>query len=113
MDPSKLIVLMISALILLGVGAWSWVNFTQTPAHDPEVAHAYVQHFDRRCTAELQDEQLCADVIGHYHRSCFDDHLQPTPTDRIEEDGPVLYDRSAYMKCMRLGIDKVLSDRNS
>ena len=100
MNSSKTLVIVIVLLILGGVFSWTWVNFTQSPAHNPEVAHNYIQHFDRRC-AQKYDEHICDEVIGDYHRRCFEDHLEPTPPEELSEKGPVLYNRSLYMDCMR------------
>ena len=109
MKSSQALVLLIGALILFGVVAWSWVNFTQSPPYNPEVAHSYVQHFDRRCKVEVEDYSLCVTVIGGHHRRCFEEHLEPTPPDRIEEEGPVQYSRPAYMDCMLQELNSLLS----
>lgn len=109
MKSSKALVVAIVAFIFLGVAAWSWVNFTQSPPYNPEVAHSYIQHFDRRCKAELDDESICVEVIGSHHRRCFEEHLQPTPPERIDEEGPIQYSRPAYMECMRTELEKLLS----
>lgn len=108
MKTSKIVVLVIILLIFGGVFAWSWVNFTQSPPYNPEVAHGYVQHFDRRCKLEVEDEEICRTVIGAHHRRCFEETLQDTPEDQIEEHGPILYSRPAYMACMRAEIDRIL-----
>ena len=109
MKSSQVLVLLIVSLILFGVVAWSWVNFTQSPAYNPEVAHHYVQHFDRRCKVQLEDDSLCVTVIGDHHRRCFEEHLEPTPDDRIEEEGPIQYSRPAYIECMQRELDALLS----
>ncbi len=108
MDKSKLVVLTIGLFIGLGVFAWSWVNFTQSPPHDPEIAQRYFQHFHRRCPGEFGDEELCREVLGNHHRSCFADHLRPTPPDRVDEEGPFLYNRSLYLECMRSHAEALL-----
>lgn len=109
MNPSKLLVFAVALFIFAGVSAWSWVNFTQRTTHDPTVAHRYLQHFDRLCPLQYEHQQACDQAIGTYHRRCFDDHLQPTPPELLDKKGPVLYDRSAYMSCMRQGVESILS----
>lgn len=109
MNPSKLVVSAVVLLILMGVAAWSWVNFTQRTKHDPEVAHRYLQYFDRVCPLEFDQREICDQAIGAFHRSCFDGHIRPTPPEYLSSQGPVLYNRGLYMECMRGGVNSLLS----
>lgn len=104
MNPSKLVVIVIVVLILAGTAAWSWVNFVHTPEYDPEKAHLFLEHFYHRCNVE-HSKEVCGDVIGKSHRSCFVDHLQPTPQDEVDERGPVIYDLPSYLRCMEANLE--------
>jgi hypothetical protein len=112
MTRSKLLVLFVIAFIGVGVFAWSWVNFTKSPPHDPAIAQRYFQYFHRRCPLEHGDEDLCREVLGRFHRSCFAEHLRPTPPEDLASEGPFLYSRRLYLDCMNEGVEIVLRESN-
>ncbi|MFU8806343.1 MAG: hypothetical protein ACNA8W_21205 [Bradymonadaceae bacterium] len=95
---SKLFILAGGGVTVIAVIAWTAVYYFEAPGYNPEIAQEYVQHFNRRCMRDLQDEQKCRDVIGHHHRSCFEEHLsREIPGD---ESSAYVYDRGRYMDCL-------------
>lgn len=108
MDASKITVLSIVVVVIIGTVAWSWGNLFQTPEHDPEKAHLFLEHFYAECTSAV-DEAICGDVVGDDHRRCFQEHLEPTPPERVDDEGPVQYDLERYLACMNAGVEELLS----
>lgn len=110
MDRSKIVVLAIVGAIIVGVGAWSWVNIFEAPDYDPEKAEEFADHFFINCNAEYSDE-TCNDAIGHHHRDCFIGNVESTPEDEVDEHGPVIHDRAGYLECMEQGLQQRLNAR--
>ena len=109
MDSSKAVVLLIVAVIVAGTFAWSWGNLFESPDYDPEKAHLFLEHFHAECTA-VYDDSICGDVVGDHHRRCFNEHLEPTPPELVDEQGPVLYDLRTYLGCMNEEVEERLDD---
>jgi hypothetical protein len=103
MNRAKLTVFFVLLVVVVGAGAWSWINLVAAPAYDPAQAQDYLRHFDVRCNAE-QPEQVCRDAIGYHHRRCFEETLQEGA-----EEGRLDGDRAAYLACMEQATAKVLS----
>jgi hypothetical protein len=95
---SKIFVVVVGVFVLLFSTLWLAIYYFEAPGYDPEVAQEYVQHFNRRCNRDLQNQDLCREVIGHHHRSCFEAHL--TRENPGDETSPYVYDRDRYMACM-------------
>lgn len=108
MNNSKTTIVVLVAIIIAGTAAWAGTEWIKSPDYNPEKAHEFLEHFYARCGAEFDDE-VCGDVVGNHHRSCFTDHLRDTPPDQVDEQGPVIYDRRAYTRCMDQGIEEELS----
>ena len=107
MDRSKIVVVAIVVLILAGTGAWSWVNFYQSPEYDPEQAEEFAGWFHISCEAEYADER-CREVIGYYHRECFTDQFEAIPTPEDPDEHGSLDDerRRGYLECMEQALEQ-------
>ncbi len=99
MNPSKWVVLVVLLFIVLGVGAWSYVNMFHNPGYNPEKAHLFLEYYAQQCDAD-HPQEVCDYAIGHHHRPCFRDHLEEVPEDKIAEEGLYRYNLRHYIDCM-------------
>ncbi len=99
---SKIAVLAVLAIIIVGVTIWTSVSIKGLDQPDPEIAQDYAKLFKRRCMRDNSDEKICMDTIGFHHRKCFSG---ATSKERPQEWGSAyLYDKDAYLQCMRNNI---------
>ena len=99
---SKIAVLVVLAIIIIGVTIWTSVSIKGLDQPDPEIAQDYAKLFKRRCMRDISDEKTCMDTIGFHHRKCFTDS---TSKERPDDWGSAyLYDKDHYLQCMRNNI---------
>ncbi len=99
---SKITVVLVLSVIIIGVTIWSSVSIKGLNQPDPEIAQDYAKLFHRRCMRDVSDEKTCLDTIAYHHRRCFSD---TTVQERPDEWGSAyLYDKDGYLQCMRTNL---------
>ena len=96
---SRLTVIGIVVMIVVGTVAWNAWDFFGTEGLDPKEVKAMAKAYEKECVEDLGEVRACKRHIGRWHRECL-----PSGIDRAapgEAPRPLRYDLESYAACMR------------
>lgn len=96
---SKLMVIGIVVLILVGTAAWNAWDLFGTQGLDPKRVKEMAKAYEKICVEQTKDLKVCKRHIGEHHRQCLTKGIS-RPADNPK--GAPIYDDAAYQACMEL-----------
>lgn len=90
---SKITVVVLVLIVLMGVGVWSYLEFSAEVMVDRKKGKKFAARFEKECQASYTPS-TCKDIAGLNHATCFQGSIR-------KADEGIRYDVDAYMKCMR------------
>ncbi len=95
---SKVTVIALILIALMGVGIWSYLEFSADVMVDRKKGKKLAARFEKECQSSYTPS-ACRDIAGLNHATCFQGSI------RRADDGTV-YDPEAYMECMRAALEE-------
>lgn len=100
---SRVVVIAMVALILIGWGAWNAWDLFGTEGINPKAVKAMAKAYEDTCVKAKGDVRFCKRHIGTHHRTCLPKGIDRAGPD--EPKRPLRYDQAGYDACMRAHVE--------
>lgn len=100
---SRVVVIVMVALILIGWGAWNAWDLFGTEGINPKEVKAMAKAYEDACVKAKANVRFCKRHIGTHHRACLPKGIDRAGPD--EPKRPLRYDQAGYDACMRAHVE--------